>query len=79
MKRRRLEALERRLSRAKPTCQCLLAYCPQSGETRPSLEVICDSCGLWRDAQTVVVIEEIVGATREEWQALAADLGKEKL
>jgi hypothetical protein len=78
MKRRRLEALERRLLRAKSTCQCLLAYCPQSGETRPPLEVICDRCGLWRDPQTVVVIEEIVVATREEWQTLAVNLGKEE-
>ena len=78
MKRRRLEALERRLLRAKSTCQCLLAYCPQSGETRPPLEVICDRCGLWRDPQTVVVIEEIVVATREDEETLAANLRKEE-
>jgi hypothetical protein len=78
MKRRRLEALERRLLPAKPSCQCLLVYCPQSGETRPPLEVMCESCGLWRDPQTVVVIEEIVVATREDEETLAANLRKEE-
>jgi hypothetical protein len=37
------------------------------------MEVICERCGLWRDPQTVVVVEEFVVKTREELGALASE------
>jgi len=74
MNRRRLAALERLLrDRAQPTCQCILAYCPEAGETMPLLEVVCDRCGRWRDPQTVCLIEEIIVKTREEAKAFFAN------
>jgi hypothetical protein len=74
MNRRRLAALERLLRpRPQPTCQCILAYCLEMGETRPLLEVVCDHCGLWRDPQTACVIEEIIVETRAEVEALLAN------
>ena len=67
MNRRRLAALERLLRpSAEPTCKCILAYCLEAGETEPVLEVVCDRCGLWRDPQTVCLIEEIIVKTRED-------------
>jgi hypothetical protein len=72
MNRRRLEALECLLFRPQPTCQCLLAFCPQAGETRPPVDVVCDCCGLWRDPQTAQVLEEIIVETREEVEAFLA-------
>ena len=72
MNRRRLEALERRFLRPPPTCRCVLLFCPQQGETMPPLEVVCDRCGLWRDPQTVLVLEEIIVETRAEVEAFRA-------
>jgi hypothetical protein len=72
MNRRRLEALERRLVRARPTCPCLLTFCPQMGQTMPPLDVVCDRCGLWRDPQTACVIEEIIVKTREDMEGSLA-------
>jgi hypothetical protein len=63
MNRRRLDALERLFPPA-PTCQCLLAFCPQQGQTMPPLDVVCDRCGLRRDPETTLVIEEIIVETR---------------
>jgi hypothetical protein len=76
MNRRRLEALERRLLRPPPTCRCALTFCPQQGETEPPLEVVCDRCGLWRDPQTVLVLEEIIVETRAEVEAFLANQRK---
>jgi hypothetical protein len=74
MKRRRLAALERLLrARPQPTCQCILAYCPQVGETMPLLEVVCAQCGRWRDPQTTCLIEEIILKTRAEVEKLLAN------
>jgi hypothetical protein len=78
MKRRRLEALERLLLRPQPTCRCLLGYCPQLGETRPLLDVVCDDCGLWRDPQTTQILAEIVVSTREEFEAFLAEERRQK-
>lgn len=74
MNRRRLAAFERLLrQRPQPTCQCILAYRPEAGETRPLLEVVCDRCGLWRDPQTTCLIEEIIVRTRAEVSAFFAN------
>jgi hypothetical protein len=73
MIRRRLEALERLPRRSKLTCQCILVYCPQVGGTQPPLDVVCDSCGLWRDPETTQLIEEVIITTREEAAAYFAN------
>jgi hypothetical protein len=73
VRRRRLEALERLLLRPEPTCQCLLAFCPQQGQTMPPLDVLCDRCGLRRDPETTLVIEEIIVETRAEAEAFFAN------
>ena len=73
MNRRRLEALERRLLCPQPTCRCVLAFCPQRGESMPPLEVVCDRCGKWRDPQTALVLEEIIVETRAEVEAFRAN------
>ena len=73
MKHRRLEAVERRLLRPRPTCPCLLTFCPDEGEMSPPLEVICDRCGLWRDPQTARIVEVIVVETREDVEASRAN------
>jgi hypothetical protein len=67
--RQRLEALERLLLRPEPTCGCLLAFCPQEGQTRPPLDVVCDRCGLRRDPATTSVIEEVIVQSRAEAEA----------
>jgi hypothetical protein len=74
MNRRRLAALERLLRpRLQPTCMCILAYCPEAGETMPLLEVDCDHCGRWRDPQTACLIEEIIVETRAGVETLFAN------
>lgn len=73
MRRRRLEALERLLLRPKLTCRCVLGFCPQQGETRPPLDVVCESCGLRRDPASTLVIEEVIVQTREEVEAIFAE------
>jgi hypothetical protein len=73
MIRRLIAALERLARRAKPTCQCLLAYCPQMSETRPPLDAVLDCCGRWRDPQTARFLVEIIVATREEAERSLAE------
>ncbi|HEY7309272.1 MAG TPA: hypothetical protein VH643_07955 [Gemmataceae bacterium] len=72
MIRRRLEALERLPRRGRPTCQCLLAFCPQMDEERPPVEVVCSWCGLWRDPQTAQYLEEIIVESRADVEASLA-------
>ena len=69
MNHRRLVALERILLCPRPTCPCLLTFCPEEGEIRPLLDVVCDRCGLWRDPQTARIVEVIVVETREDVEA----------
>jgi hypothetical protein len=76
MNRRRLEALERRFLCPPPTCRCVLVFCPQQGEARPPLEVVCDRCGQWRDPATALVLEEIIVETRAEVEAFRANQRK---
>ena len=73
MIRRRIQALERLARRVKRTCRCLLVYCPQAGERRPSLDVVCDNCGRWRDQQTARFLEVIIVETREEAERSLAE------
>jgi hypothetical protein len=72
MNRRRLDALERLLP-PEPTCQCLLAFCPQQGQTMPPLDAVCDGCGLRRDPATACVVEEVIIQTRAEAEAFFAE------
>jgi hypothetical protein len=76
MNRRRLDALERFLLFA-PTCRCVLAFCPQQGETMPPLDVVCDRCGQRRDPQTTLVVEEVIVQTRAEAEAFFADQSRQ--
>ena len=66
MKHRRLDTLECRLLRPRPTCPCLLVFCSDAGETKPSLDVVCDRCGLRRDPRTTHIVEVIEVETRED-------------
>jgi hypothetical protein len=70
MSRRRLEALERLLPPA-PSCRCIVAYCPQQGESEPDLAGTCPQCGLERRDEFTLV-QEIIVETREQAVAVLA-------